>query len=690
MKTSSKMAILLSALLIMSILTNVGMAFAASSSDLANVVKPNAALVTDSQDLPVPLGAAGSGWKPDVPVASSADNEFDPSMGSYIDPGTGAVALYVAYVSWHDRTPFGVRWEGRIARSTNRGATWSGWWSFWWSGAWSIRSPSLVVNAYNNTVFVATESYPMPVGNYDIDVWRFTSTSWRVDSVDTADNNRFPSLTIEYSYATNYLFVSYEKVTTWDDEDLYVARSTNWGITWTTELLRGGALDTNVYHQSDATYAQGNVYIAYRHSTDETTTGHIDVSYSTDYGATWKHVANASKVPNDASWPSIAGSRIGDWHKPMAVIVVYQYATTATNDDLLYAWTDDYGATWDGGSDYYHQIAVSATYERYPQVVVDGMGTESTNVGGNFHIVYWKGLDAYYTQLPYWDIPDYYGGPYAYWGYYLGWSSPHGLINDAAAYGYPWWRSLTIAAYTKTVGGETLWEPGVAWIDSRNFNLNLDDIYYSTPGTDFSITFVPSSQSVVAGKSISYYVTVNLLAGPATTAYLGGTVHYPVYQSWLATMAYSVGTVTPTGTSTLTVDTSHFMPPGAKQLAATATIGGYRRMVLIPYTVTAPPTLTLNLNPTTVARGALLTISGQLSPAPPAGARTIYIFYRFPHLAGSWALATTLTTNAAGAYSVTATVPVGMTPGQYDLVAFWVNTANGSYAASPIRVLTIT
>ena len=274
---------------------------------------------------------------------------------------------------------------------------------------------------------------------------------------------------------------------------------------------------------------------------------------------------------------------------------------------------------------------------------------------------------------------------------YLGWSSPHGLINDPTAYGYPWWRSITITTYTKSVGGQTLWEPGVAWIDSRNYASNLDDIYYSTPGTDFNITFVPSSQSVVAGKSISYYVTVKLLAGPTAPAHLGGTPHYPIYMSGLVTMSYDVSPITPTATSTLTVSISNhfttFFAPGTYQLTASATIGGYRRWVLIPYTVTAPPTLTLNLSPTTVARGAKLNINGQLTPGI---ATTIYLYYRFPHLTGPWKLATTLPTNAAGVYNVTATVPTSLKAGQYDIVAFWVNTATGSYATSPIKVVTFT
>jgi hypothetical protein len=131
------------------------------------------------------------------------------------------------------------------------------------------------------------------------------------------------------------------------------------------------------------------------------------------------------------------------------------------------------------------------------------------------------------------------------------------------------------------------------------------------------------------------------------------------------------------------------MPVGGWSFDATATIGGYRRIVTIPFTVVAAPTLTLNLSPTTVARGARLTLSGQLTPSL-GSVQTIYIYYRYPHQTGTWKLATTLSTHAAGAYSVTATVPLNLTPGLYDLVAFWVNTANGAYATSPIKVVRFT
>jgi len=126
---------------------------------------------------------------------------------------------------------------------------------------------------------------------------------------------------------------------------------------------------------------------------------------------------------------------------------------------------------------------------------------------------------------------------------------------------------------------------------------------------------------------------------------------------------------------------------GTYKLNITATIGGYRRIVAVPYTVTAPPTLTLNISPTSVPKGGTVTFSGQLTPG---ATTTVYLLYRYPHETGTWKLATTLTTNAAGAYTWTITIPMTAPSAQIDFVAFWVSPSTGSYATSPIKILTIT
>jgi hypothetical protein len=640
---------------------------------------------------PESLGAPGSGWKPDTVVAGEPNNDtVNPSIGNYINPTTKAVTMYVACQYW-DKPG---HWILHIYRSDNKGASWYYWFWLAWTNpnTRSMVNPSIAVSPYNGTVFVAVQSTavgdPWNLSN-DIGVVRVNPAtgSWQFYNVAaTADDEINPHLVSEYAFTSgNYLYMSYETGLDASYRSVYFAVSYNWGKTWSKKAIASYAIPT--YTQSCITYTQGNIYIAYRVSAPwYTSLGWIDVAYSTDYGGSWKYANNVTGVQRDASWPSIAGAHFGDWHKPTTLIVAYEYNTTSTNHDIYYTYSLNYGTTWTGGSDVYHQIATSANYEEKPTLAVDGMGVENTNIGGNYHLIYEIDTTLYYTQLPYFDIPIYYGG-HAFWGYYFGWSTPHGQVTDTNAWVSYNYRTPTITTYIRTVGSDIIWEPGIAWTDLRNPTY---DIYFSTPGTDFKITFAPSGQTVVAGKAINYRITVNLLGGTTATAYMGGSPHWPTYMSIYVTMTYNVPSVTPTGTATLTLTTSNLLPPGNYFLTVTATVGGYRRMVSIPYTVVAPPTLTLNVSPTSVARGAKVTISGQLSIAPPSSARIIYLYYRSPHQTGIWKLATTITANAAGAYSITATVPNTLPPGDYDLVAFWVDTATGTYATSPIVFWTVT
>ena len=700
MKTSSKLTILLSALLMMSIITSVPLASAPSPSISVTTQASSqgvaAARFNPSETEtgnPEPLGPAGSGWKADVQVSAETVNEVNPSIGTYIDSVTGAVTLYVAMQKW-DAT--NSRWILRVSRSLNRGASWSWWYEGWWSNpsGRSIINPSIAVSPYNGTVFVAAQDTAIGAFSNDISVWHFDSTGWWHYNIDAnADDDRSPHLVSEYSWGTgNYLHVSYEMYWTNDDRDLYHGRSTDWGQTWSTQVLRGGGGTPeagDVFTQSDIAIAQNNFYIAYRHSTDYNTPGHIEVMYSTNYGGSFNGPFDASPTTKiDAWWPSITGSHAGPSHAPTTLWVAYENATGApTWSDVFVSWSKDYGDTWSSPQ----VIAGTTNNENRPKLSVDGMGTESFNVPGKIHLAYWSSASTatrinaiYYTQISYYE-PSYTPVPQIYY-YYEGWSTPQGQIIDNNAWASGTYPVPTITTFTRTVGAETLWMPGVAWTDYRNPTY---DIYFTTLDTMFSVTFFPSTQSVVAGGSLSYYVTVNLLSGATATATLDITGPHTYHMSsanvWGHT--FSPPTVTPTGTSLLTFNTANYLSPGIYNIAVSAVIGGYRRMATLSFTVTAAPILTLNVNPSTVARGSPITLSGQLTPGI---ATTINIYYRFPHSTGSWALATTLPTNALGIYSVTATVPMGLTPGTYDLIAVWFNPTNGKYAASPIRVVTFT
>lgn len=702
MKISSKLAILLSALLLFGVAASVPVTFCEPSSNLENFGKPNADLVSGSETLDslesiTPKGAAGSGWKPDVIVAGTLKHEQEPSIATYINPKTGTVTLYaVARHYYDDFVP--PRWGIRLYKSTDQGASWSLIAERWWAiPPRDLLSPSIAVSPYNGTVFIAVQvgEWLEPLFSNDIYVYRFPGPEDPYGIDWSIEDHRYPKIISQYGYGDgNDLYVTYEAWFGKDDRDLMFAYSWwDWGKTWTTIRLRGALLtpeQEDVFSEMDITcaYVGRYVYIAYRHSTDADTKGHIDVSYSRDPGnlAAWVHKEDVSNVEYlDFHSPSIATARVLlPGAPPQPVMVAYN----KDGGRLFYAWSLDGGDTWSGGDDKYHRIESVWLTAVSPKVTVDGMGTELTDVRGNFHLVYATPGGLCYAQLPWWDLPQFREGPdgQLYWGQLLGWpyAALHGIITDEDA---SVWGAPAITAYMRKVGTEWLWEPAVAWTDNRNLNY---DIYYSTTGTDFNITYSPSSQTVVAGKSVSYKVTVSILSGPATYVALEGTAHWPKFQSTYVQWDYSTTQLLPPdyNTSTLKLYTSNLMPPGDYQFTAAAIIGGYRRIILIPYTVTAPPTLTLDIVPSTVARGSSLTIYINLTPAPGAPA-TIYLFYRFPHQTGIWRLATTLTTGASGYLGVTVTVPTGITIGQYDLVAFWVNLTNGSYATSTIEVLTI-
>lgn len=696
MKTSPKLKMLLSVLLIATVTASVVLASTMPSTSVENAkssegVLTDVPLKTETASLETLAGAPGSGWKPDVKVAGLTGDEINPSMASYIDPSTGAVTLYVAVQRWLSDS---MQWVIDIYRSDDQGASWYLWNTNTLAGRDAI-NPSIAVSPYNGTVFVAVESFS-PLTRNDIIILRNEPTWWTAYWIDgDGDDDRNPQLISEYSWGSgNWLYVTYEMDWTYDDRDLMFARSTDWGRTWTITTLRG-LYDTDeyvgndvddVYVESDIAYVQCNIYIAYIHSEDWVSARHIDIAYSTDFGSSWTHVYNIhSGVPTDPRNPSIAGSHVGPSQKPTTLWIAFENFTGTTATDILVSWSKDFGNHWSTP----YAIAAAYEWEVRPQLSVDGMGSESLNVPGNFHLTYFRrpfGPDPvaaiYYTMIPV-DEPDWRPDPQVY-GYTVPWSTPQGQATGNTAV---WYYGLTLTTFPRTVGGETLWVPGVAWTDRRNYPNH--DVYFTTLDTMVSITFVPNSQTVVAGGSLSYYVTVNLISGATATATLyltGRDISFCPQQIY--SYSYSPPTVTPTATSTLTFYTSNYAWTGTHYVNASAVIGGYRRHATITFKVTTPPTLTLDLSPSTARRNiTAVTFSGQLTPGK---STTVYILYRKPHETGSWRKLLTVTTATSGAYSVTYTFPPSKPLGQYDIVAFWSHNPTGSHATSPIKVLTLT
>ena len=220
--------------------------------------------------------------------------------------------------------------------------------------------------------------------------------------------------------------------------------------------------------------------------------------------------------------------------------------------------------------------------------------------------------------------------------------------------------------------------PHISYYDNTNSDLKYAK--YAT-SNDFSVSVSPSSQTVTAGGSTSHTVTVTLLNGTPESVSLDLNLPASV-----GVYTFTPQSGTPTFSSTLIITTLNTAPSGTYNLEITAAGMGLTKTAILTLAVT-PLKLTLSLNPRNVSRGSPLTISGQLIPGQ---STSIRLYYRVPHATGLWRLATTLSTNSTGFYNITVTVPIGLTPGDYDLVAVWFDTSTGTYAASPILLLTIT
>jgi fibronectin type 3 domain-containing protein len=113
---------------------------------------------------------------------------------------------------------------------------------------------------------------------------------------------------------------------------------------------------------------------------------------------------------------------------------------------------------------------------------------------------------------------------------------------------------------------------------------------------DFSLTFSPSTQTVVAGNSTSY--TVNLVPGPSFT----GSVSFSA--SGLpsgASASFSPATVTTSGSTTMTITTSASTPTGNSNLTVTGTSSALSHSITPVLSVivsadTIPPTAPTNLS----------------------------------------------------------------------------------------------
>jgi hypothetical protein len=160
--------------------------------------------------------------------------------------------------------------------------------------------------------------------------------------------------------------------------------------------------------------------------------------------------------------------------------------------------------------------------------------------------------------------------------YAIGWSSPNSASNQTLEYytlqyftsnNFPLGDSLFKAKLDTYNFNGWGWE-GLA--NMYDFNLYGDPSLTSPSPADFSISATPSSQTVIQGSSTTYTVNLTSINGFNYSVSLSVTSSLPSG----VTYSFSPTSVTPTGSSTLTITTSSSTPANTYTITIQGTGGG--------------------------------------------------------------------------------------------------------------------
>ena len=533
----------------------------------------------------------------------------------------GSNNLWVAYENYNTST---LTYEIKVARSTDGGVSWTVMHTKTLSG-YNLYRPSIAVDVYYDIVYVV---YERMFSSTDYDIWleRYDYTGWYTEYVDNSGtNDHNPTIVCEYDQGSNnYVYIVWERLVTTSDIDLVFAKSTDKGDTWTQNVLYS---TTNLAHQPSMAYADGVIYVSFRYG--NSTFGDIYTGRSTNRSVSWA-TYNTDRSSSDCSHPSVTATHGGG-----VVMVAYVWPFSATDDDINYVYSTDHGSTY---STSHYSLAGSPYNERYPHLTVDGMGS-TQNYIGYIHATYWREYSVgSRTNAVFYERANA-GNPTT-------WSSLAQVADDNAqvSASYPSVADRAITTVHNSV-------PVIVWTDYRSDY----DVYATTLGGKYTIDTYPSGLRVSIDGL--YYDAPQTRYWPLKTTHSLATYN----QASHTLIGWSTGQTT---------STISFV---AEQTSTEPIIAYFT------------PSLTLNLSPTPIARGSVLTISGQLIPG---SATTVTLYYRTTGV--TWAVATYLPTNAAGAYNVGATVPFSLPTGTYDLVAVWWDATTNRYAVSGIKQLIIT
>ncbi|MGB0383472.1 MAG: exo-alpha-sialidase, partial [Ardenticatenaceae bacterium] len=299
----------------------------------------------------------GLSWSANVKVSD------DTGTANQQEPNITVGANGNLYIAWQDDRNGNP--DIYFATSTDGGTTWSANVKVNDDADTAQYDPSVAVDA-NGTVYATWEDNR----NADQDIYFATSTdngqSWSADvkiNDDAGGTWQYnPSMAVS---PNNTLYVS------WADnrngnQDVYFASSTNGGATWSANVKvnddAGGAWHNN---PSLAVDANDNVVVAW----EDLRNGDQDIYFarSTDSGATW---SSNVKVNDDSSLlhqytPSVGVDGSG-------TLMLAWYDQRNGNDDIYFARSTNNGTSWSANVKLNDNSGTSS--EQYPSLAVDSNG----------------------------------------------------------------------------------------------------------------------------------------------------------------------------------------------------------------------------------------------------------------------------------------------------------------------------